>query len=219
MSFNTKSVAVYPTATAVKIEEPSNTEYTFTEIIIHSSNNNNNNSNTNNNNNTNTSEIKGILKKPDDDTSGENILLCVKTVMFTILLAFTLPFIVCNLYYAYNDDSCVTINPDNFGVNLQAYLAVDGIILAVALFVIMLSAYCFVKEGPNGDHCCLYTFGKLATIFGMAWTIIGSVIFWKFIDNKRCDGPVYNYVSAQLVIKIVCYFFRIMSNINNNNNK
>jgi hypothetical protein len=208
MSFNTKSVAVYPTATAVKIEEPTNTEYTFTEIIIHSSTNNN----------TNSSEIKGILKKPEPE-SGENILLCVKTVMFTILLAFTLPFIVCNLYYAYNDDSCVTINPDNFGVNLQTYLAVDGIILAVALFVIMLSAYCFVKEGPNDDHCCLYTFGKFATIFGMAWTIIGSVIFWKFIDNKRCDGPVYNYVSAQLVIKIVCYFFRIMSNINNNNNK
>ena len=55
MSFNTKSksVAVYPTATAVKIEETTNMEYTFTEIIIHSSNNNTNN---------NSSEIKGILK-------------------------------------------------------------------------------------------------------------------------------------------------------------
>ena len=191
MSFNsnsnTNSVAVYPTS--VKIEEKSDMEYTFTDIIIHNSNSSSS-----------TDNIKGILRKPEPENE-ENILLCVKTVMFVILLAIMLPFIVCNLYYAYNDDSCVTIKPDNFGVNLQTYLAVDGIILAVALFVIMISSYCFVKEEPNDDHFCLNTFGRLATVFGTAWMIIGAVIFWNLIDNKKCDKPVYNYVYTQLVIK------------------
>jgi len=207
MSSKSSSVAVYPIVTAVKIDQQSNEEYTFTDVVIHSSD-----SDSSNNSN---SEIKGILKKPEDDTSEQNIMLCVKTVMFTILLALTMPFIVCNLYYAYNDESCVTINPDNFGVNLQTYLAVDGIILAVAVFVIMFSAFCFIKEQPNEDNCCLNTFGKLATAFGVAWMIIGAVIFWNLIDNKKCDKPVYNYVFAQLVIKIISYSFRVISNLNN----
>ena len=60
--------------------------------------------------------------------------------------------------------------------------------------------------------------GNLATVFGVTWTIIGAIIFWKLIDNTRCDRAVYNYVFAQLVIKFIGYSLRICAN-NNNKNK
>jgi hypothetical protein len=92
------------------------------------------------------------------------------------------------------------------------YLALDGILGAVSLFGIIVAAY-YCKEEPN-DNCCLYILGKIAIIFGIIWTILGAVTFWKLIDNRKCDRPVYNYVFAQLVIKIICYFVKII--INNN---
>ena len=219
------SSTIYPFTHDENVEEKWSEEYTFTEIIIHSnnsdtSNNNNNSSNNNSNNNSNnsSSNIKGILKKPKNDISEQNIMLCVKSFAFIILLGFTVPFIVCNIYYAYNDTSCVTINPDHFGINLKTYLVVDGILGAIVLFIIIF-AVCCIKEEPNSNNCCLNMVGNLATVFGVAWTIIGEIIFWKLIDNTRCDRAVYNYVFAQLVIKFIGYSLRICANNNNNKNK
>jgi hypothetical protein len=210
MSVTSTSTTIYPTITnAVKVEENSSVEYTFTDIIIHSSNNDNNN-----NINTNNIRVKGILKRTEPENDA-NIFMCVKSCMFITLLALTLPFIICNLCYAYTDESCVTINPPNFDINLKTYLAVDGILGAVALLGILFVAFCCIKEEPNSNNCCLKLFGNIATAFGIAWTIIGAIVFWSLIDNTKCDRSVYNYIFAQLVIKIICYSLRIISNSNN----
>ncbi len=212
MSVTSTSSTIYPVITnAVKVEEKSSVEYTFTDIVIHSSNTNNNNDASISN----TTSVKGILKRKEPEND-ENIFMCVKSCMFVTLLVLTLPFIICNLCYAYTDESCVTINPPNFGVNLKTYLAVDGILGTIALLGILFAAFCFIKKEPNSNNCCLKLFGNIATAFGIAWTIIGAIIFWSLIDNNKCDKPVYNYVFAQLVIKIVCYSLRLLSNSNNN---
>jgi len=208
------SSTIYPFTHDATVEEKWSEEYTITEIVIHSNNSDTSNNSSNNSSNNN---VKGILKKPKNDINEQNIMLCVKSFAFLLLLAFTVPFIVCNVYYAYKDTSCVTINPDHFDVNLKTYLAVDGIIGAIALFIIIFVACC-IKEEPNSNNCCLNMVGNLATVFGVTWTIIGAIIFWKLIDNTRCDRAVYNYVTAQLVIKFIGYSLRICAN-NNNKNK
>ena len=208
MSVTSTSSTIYPVVTnAVKVEEILGAEYTFTDIVIHGNN-------TNNNNTSNTTSVKGILKRKEPEND-ENIFVCVKSCMFITLLVLTLPFILCNLCYAYTDDSCVTINPPNFGVNLKTYLAVDGILGAIALLGIIF-VICCIKEEPNNNNCCLNLFGNIATAFGIAWTIVGAIVFWSLIDNNKCNKSVYNYVFAQLVIKIICYSLRILSNSNNN---
>jgi hypothetical protein len=228
MSVTSTTSTIYPVITnAVKVERVSSVEYTFTDIVIHSSsddsnssnnNNNRNNSNTSNsssssnssNNSNNSNNIKGILKKSEPEKQ-DNILMCVKLCAFITLLSFTMPLIVCNLYYAYSDNSCVTIYPDHFNVNLKTYLAVDGIIGAIVLFAIIFVVTYLFKEKPNIDDGCLNILGNISTIFGIAWTIIGAVIFWKLIDNTECNKSVYNYIFAQLVIKIICYSLKIIS--------
>ena len=206
------SSTIYPFTHDANVEEKWSEEYTFTEIVIHSNNSDTSNNNINNNNN-----VKGILKKTKNDINEQNIMLCVKSFAFLLLLAITVPFIVCNLYYAYTDTSCVTINPYHFGINLKTYLAVDGILGAIALFIIIITSCC-IKEEPNSNNCCLNMVGNLATIFGVAWTIIGAIIFWNLIDNTLCNKAVYNYVIAQLITKFIGYSLRIYSN-NNNKNK
>ena len=203
---NVNSSTIYPFTNNDNNEEKWCEEYTFTEIIVHSDNSSNN---SNNNSNAN---IKGILKKPKNDINEQDIMLCVKSFAFLMLLSITVPFIVCNLYYAYNDTSCVTINPRQFSINLKMYLALDGIVGAIALFIIIFAACCIKEEPNSSNNFCLNMFGNITTAFGIAWTIIGAIIFWKLIDNRECDRAVYNYISAQLIIKFICYSLRIYSN-------
>ena len=165
--------------------------------------------NTNNNKN-----IKGILKKNNNTNNGNKIFVILKMIMFSIIIMLTMPFIFCNLYYAYTDKSCVSIEAGHLDINLKTYLAVDGIFCAITLFIVII-VICFVNDNItiNEKNKCIFNiFGKLATLFGTAWTIVGAIIFWKLIDNNKCDKGVYNYVFAQLIIKFVCYLFRIMQN-------
>jgi hypothetical protein len=176
----------------------SNLENKFTNITI---------TNTNNN-------IKGILKKNNETNNGNKMFVILKIIMFTIIIMLTMPFIFCNLYYAYTDKSCVSIEAGHLDINLKTYLAVDGIFCAITLFIVII-VICLVNESItiNEKNKCIFNiFGKLATLFGIAWTIVGAIIFWKLIDNNKCHKGVYNYVFAQLIIKFVCYLFRIMQN-------
>jgi hypothetical protein len=175
-----------------------NLENKFTNITI---------TNTNNN-------IKGILKKNNETNNGNKMFVILKMIMFSIIIMLTMPFIFCNLYYAYTDKSCVSIEAGHLDINLKTYLAVDGIFCAITLFIVII-VICLVNESItiNEKNKCIFNiFGKLATLFGIAWTIVGAIIFWKLIDNNKCHKGVYNYVFTQLIIKFVCYLFRIMQN-------
>jgi heme/copper-type cytochrome/quinol oxidase subunit 3 len=187
-----------------------NLENKLTSITINNNNNNNNNNN-----------IKGILKKNNETNNGNKMFVILKIIMFTIIIMLTMPFIFCNLYYAYTDKSCVNIEAGHIDINLKTYLAVDGIFCAITLLIVII-VICLVNENINineKNKCLFNIFGKLTTLFGIAWTIVGAIIFWKLIDNNKCDKGVYNYVFAQLIIKFVCYLFRIMQNNSDSNKK
>ena len=166
---------------------------------------------------------KGILKKNNKNNTNDNdsdkekqIIMCVKTGMFLVVFTIAIPFIVCNLCYAYSDDSCVNLKAGKLAINLKTYLAVDGIFGAFGMLIISLCICCFTEKFNDINKSCLgKTFGTLITLFGLSWTITGAIIFWKLIDNNKCDNGVYNYVFTQLIIKFVCYFFRMLQNNNN----
>ena len=163
---------------------------------------------------------KGILKNNtinNNDDNDENIIMCIKICIFLVVFTILIPFIVCNLCYAYSDNSCVNLQAGNLDITLKIYLAVDGIFSAIVMLILALYICCFAEKITDINNSCLgKTFVTLITLFGLAWTIIGAIIFWKLIDNKKCDKGFYNYVFIQLIIKFVCYFFRMLQNNNNN---
>ena len=40
-------------------------------------------------------------------------------------------------------------------------------------------------------------------LFNIIWNIIGSIIFWSYMDNNQCSNEVFNYLFASLIIKLV----------------
>ncbi len=128
----------------------------------------------------------------------------VSCVTITVLMLIA-PFIVCDLYFAYNDISCQhDSNP--IGFNLSTWLAVSGWSLLgfLGLFGILLICVGCKPKGAIPVVVLQYTY----SLFSFGWLIVGSVMFWRYLDpSGNCDSDVSNYMWARLIIGLVSVFF------------
>ena len=151
----------------------------------------------------------------DNKSSNDKFAMnCYKFTIIFIVLLFGLPLAICDIYYAYTDNSCVTSHVDRININLKEYLQVSGLLSLCFIFIIILGTL----FSENLKNSVLLGIGAVLlipiTIFNTVWNIIGGVIFWKYMDNALCSNNVFNYVFASIVIKYVC----IVLNLFNNNN-
>ena len=165
----------------------------------------------------NVQRISSILKNSESGSSNDDLLACyIKMFIMLIISVFIIPFVVCNFYYAYSDKSCVHEKPGKLDVNLFNYLVVDGIfgaVVAIVWFlVICTSDFTADSELSVRNWFIVFLIKCLGTLFGLAWTITGAIIFWSLIDNELCDKGIYNYVFAQLIIKLIGYGIGILNN-------
>ena len=59
----------------------------------------------------------------------------------------------------------------------------------------------------EGLMYCFGCIGVLYLFFHFCWFIIGSVLFFKTVDNEDCEGtPIYSLGLALFIIKIVGAF-------------
>ena len=150
--------------------------------------------------------IHSILKKQlsDDETIQQkceiNIIARRVTVILFILVY--IPVIICNLYFANTNNSCIRITTQSFNISLYDYLYIDAGASFVLLSLITLDIL------YNKDEIYLIKkiydiFITCYKIFTFIWLLIGGFIFWVVIDNKLCDNNVYYYMYTILIIKII----------------
>lgn len=152
---------------------------------------------------------------------------CFLGSQFTLFMFLVFPFIFCDLYFAYTDDSCVHKPIPGIDLNLFIYLTVDGyvnlgawIVIASSNIAICCYHYYSVDEGDLMDVLYEFTLGpivcvlKLLSLFGVGWTIAGAVLFWGTLNPTECSHPMYKYVFAKLIIKLVLYLWQLNSDKN-----
>ena len=141
---------------------------------------------------------------------------CVKILGVIVILVLLAPLTVANLYYAYTDDSCVHQPAGNLNVNLSTYLAVDGILggIVIVTFSLLICSLNLDDSVAVMKGCCMVSITILTGLFTLAWTIVGSIIFWGLIDNEECSKGVYNYIFTLLIIRYVSMIVHLY--INNN---
>jgi hypothetical protein len=123
----------------------------------------------------------------------------------------------CDLYFAVNDNTCVNQIFKKLNVNMYDYLMVSSIHSVISLFIVFI--YITTININDNNNCLLllsYIIGIFNKIFITVWTIIGSVIFWHFMNNNDCSNTVYNYLFTSLIIKIV---LTSIGNTQDNNSK
>lgn len=130
-------------------------------------------------------------------------MICSLAIGFGI---FNLGFIIPSLIFAYQGSPCVTQIPDGFPFNLSTWLQIDAYIrigIVVLLLIIAIISCCSVTVGSCllGIFICLI---MLYTLFSLAWTIIGAIMFWgKLNPAGYCDGGVQIYMWIFLILSFV----------------
>lgn len=139
--------------------------------------------------------------------------LCACGCTFTIFFIFCIPFIICDLYYSYNDISCQNIVSSNMDLTIATWLKVNGYLLVSFLFIPLLTL--LVDEKNKCTTTIMWIIMILIRIFMLSWLIIGSILFWRDIEPMdKCGKSVDSYIWTRLIMGIVGFIINFKSDNN-----
>ena len=176
-----------------------------------------------NDNNNNESQLKSILKPTLSNTDYNNNLKLqiniIKIASIIFIFIISIPFIICDLYFAYNDDSCVEVYPKYIiFMNMKAYLLVSGY-YTIGLMCVLICNLQFLSIENKNSNVILMSFLSViinvSKVFLVIWNTIGAFIFWGTLYQvEKCNTIVYNYLFISLIIKLFANLFHIFANKN-----
>ena len=171
-------------------------------------------------------EFKGILKNTSREIESNNkiktFILQFISILFVAL--FVSPFIICDLVFGYNDDSCVDIYPENMiFINMKIYLLVSGYLAIGLLSCIIINLY-FAADDNIGENIILFAFLSIvlhiSQVFFVIWNVLGAVIFWGTLNKHNyCSKSINTYLFVSLIMKLFANFCNIMANKDKKNEK
>jgi hypothetical protein len=143
----------------------------------------------------------------DTNNSKGNIMFCC---IFTCILIFMLPMIICDLYYGFSNDACLLEHPETFNFKLKTYLLVCGFIGIINITIYIISWYASFYLN-NSELLILMVSGiglsTISELFYIVWNIIGSILFWSYIYNlNKCNSELSTYLIVSLIIKTILSF-------------
>jgi hypothetical protein len=149
-----------------------------------------------------------------DDVAVKEPSLCgklfVKSCFALVFTALMSPFIICDMYFALTDTSCIHQSFDKLYITMYNYLYISSIFGIVVVCILTSAIMCLDIEKKDRNECgevCSQLFGWVLKLFGLAWSIVGFVIFWGYMDTSKCAKPIYNYLLAKFIILIVTILF------------
>jgi hypothetical protein len=178
------------------------------------------NSSSNNSSSNNSNErvvLKGILKKSNNvDHEARTGLMVIKLCTTLLMIVLTMPIIVCDLYFGFSDNSCISEMPDGFNYTMKLYLLVSGFMgLSWLLFIIYTTSSLSINNDNTTSIICAGCIGLIVLIFNLIWNILGAVTFWGSIyKGGQCDSETSTYIYVSLIIKFVATLIALQQNSN-----
>jgi len=145
--------------------------------------------------------LYNISGKTDDVT-----IIIIKIVVTLFILCFTLPFIILDLYFAYNDKTCVNIYPNKLKISLSIYLQFNSYFLLLLLTIYSLLIFKKIRIYNYNEiiQTIINLFTIVIKVILFGWNILGAIIFWGDIAEKGdCSVILYNYLYATFIIRLL----------------
>lgn len=141
----------------------------------------------------------------ENDKNDDKKLIIILHIILTIIL---LPIIICDFYYALNDESCVKIYPDGLNITMRDYLITCSIMTIILLIISFLTSYIMLNKNLESEKNYVIICGTIPvfiiSIFLISWHIVGATIFWQGLYQQHsCDRDVSTYLFVTLIIKII----------------
>ena len=125
--------------------------------------------------------------KRQKDTIEERAEHATSLFWFTIIYGcFDAVFIISDLVYAYQETTCVDTIPDGFSFNLSVWLKVDAYLRIGIVALLFLGTISACRSASAIEKCtvCLICIFIIYGLFSVAWTIVGSVMFWGKLNSE-----------------------------------
>lgn len=135
-----------------------------------------------------------------------NELKAIKACIYTVIIIFLTPLMVCDLYYGFSGDECLDEYPEQIHLNLKKYLLVCGFITLFNMIYMIISTALVSNNDEKNTILMVVSIGISFSlgILMLVWNIIGAVIFWQFIfPEHSCNESLSNYLFASIIIKLV----------------
>ena len=145
-----------------------------------------------------------------DSSSGVGVTLCLG---IGLALCFYLPFIICDLYFAYNDSSpCLTQDLNAVSFTLKTWLEVDAYVKIVSLVLIIILLLLMIAKANAAAAFagCFVIYACLGALFSLAWFIVGAIIFWGQLNpNGTCHHSLNAYMWTVLILNAFSIFCQL----------
>lgn len=164
-------------------------------------------------------ELKGILKKNYIYNENEvNIqIMLIKLASFIIIFVFMVPIIISDLYFGFNNNSCVNEKFNGVIFTMKTYLLVSGFLEVLILLVIICIISLINKDIDINEKKILFMkcFRLFITISHFVWNILGGIVFWGTINIENiCNTSISNYITISLILKFIGNLFVVIENFN-----
>jgi hypothetical protein len=153
-----------------------------------------------------------LLNNDDKDNEflGKSIGACS-------LLTLVMPCVICDLFFALTDKSCVNENVGN--INLKQYLLGTGIFTLLFVISNIICIFMIINKNIENEQLSisiLYIVNIIGTLFTIIWNIIGAIIFWGSIYKENiCSKDVSIYLFVVLIIRLLS-IYGFIQQVNNN---
>ncbi len=137
----------------------------------------------------------------DDDSANnileESVLCCGLCCILTLII----PFMVGDLYFGFKEQPCLDQKFGGLHIGIGKWLLVSGFML-LSIILSLIMAPCIIKS--NVGLCLSITIVLLFAFFFIAWTIIGAVIFWRYLEpDHLCDDNLTVYLWGRIIIGLI----------------
>jgi len=141
----------------------------------------------------------------NDSENDAAIILCGKSCIILLFMILVLPILICDMYYAYNDDSCVNEYPEGLSINMKDYLLGCSYTSIVVMAIIICLTCTASNENIKVINMCINIWPIfILNIFSLIWHIIGASIFWgKLYPEGLCNKSPSTYFFISLIIKLL----------------
>ena len=131
-----------------------------------------------------------------DDPSLKSKLCKLYWCTLISMLVLSSPFIIADLYFAYNDVSCQNIIIPYLRFTIGLWLKIDGFVFLGWSLIVF---YIQLKQLIKNKRFIILNY--IVKIFCLIWTIIGAVMFLKYLEPVNiCNTVFSNYLWARLVL-------------------
>jgi len=133
---------------------------------------------------------ESIINIKDQDEKTNQL----RKIGFFIFAFISIPFIICNFYFALTDTFCVNQATSDFNLPYSVIMITDAVLTIAFLLGIVV-----IRDKYLG----MFLF-VMYQIFVSIWTIISCIVFFSFMNiGKDCSRPVYTYILTTLILKLI----------------